>query len=526
MDNWKNDDTEKTNTPESVSDSQNDSVEENAVRADASAFTDDGDQYQQMNDPRETSFGLNEDSSDEQNASSEDANASGRAASGSPYVDGFRPAGSYQNSYSDSYGYTPYRTPYTEPEVKPKKRTRTGLIVFIIVLSVFVLLFLGGFAVYGLIRSDLGASLGLASGHTAAVTSENPIKPSRPIAPESDTTTAATTSFVPVENAPTINIITPPQTTTAAPVYEDGMRVLTIQEIAVKVKPSVVGVVTAQYGGTGLGSGIIMSTDGYILTNAHVVENGEEFKVILDDGTEHEAALIGADKKSDIAILKIEADNLPAAEFGDSDALVVGDMAVAIGNPSSLELSGTTTSGIISAVDREIIVDTEGNKLHLIQTDAAINPGNSGGPLLNRYGQVIGINTVKISSSNFEGLGFAIPTNVFKPIVDELFQYGQVHGHPGIGIIGSSISSYQSRAFNIPMGVYITTVQESSDAFAKGIQAGDIITAVNGETVASVADINLIKNRFGVGDTLTLSVYRNGETFDVEITLMDDIDIN
>ena len=444
-----------------------------------------------------------------------------RAASGSPYTD---------SSYR-SYAYADARSPYDDPVPRRKRRRRlsSGMVVFIVALSVFALIFIGGLAVYGLMRSDVGAALGLSSGGASASTGENPIKPPKQSTTAAAVTTTATTAFRPIENAPSINILPAPVRTTAAPVYDaNGMRVLTIKEIYDKVVPSVVGVVTAldaSYGGKSLGSGIIMSEDGFILTNAHVVENGVSYTVILNDKTEYGAALIGADKKSDIAILKIEAENLPAAEFGDSDALEVGDLAVAIGNPSSLDLAGTTTSGIISAVDRDIVVDSEGNKLKLIQTDAAINPGNSGGPLLNCYGQVIGINTVKLSSDTYEGLCFAIPTAVFKPIVDELLQYGQVSGYPSIGITGYAVDSYKASAYRVPEGVYIVTVNEKSDAYAKGIQPGDIITAINGEPVTSISDINLVKNTFKVGDTITLTLYRGDGYWDCEIRLVDEIEL-
>ena len=436
------------------------------------------------------------------------------------------PAGA-QNGFPN-YSYS-IRSPYDDdtPKVRPRKK-HTGLIVFIVVVCLLVLTFVGGITLLTLMRSNLGAALGLVPATTASQRAENPIKP-----PEQSTaaaSTAATTVFRPVENAPSIEIREAPPRTTAVPVYdESGMRVLTINEIYRKVVPSVVGVVTqvesSLGSGTSLGSGIIMSEDGFILTNAHVVEEGTSFTVILDDKSEYEASVIASDKKSDIAVLKIEASGLPAAEFGDSDALEVGDLAVAIGNPSSLDLAGTTTSGIISAVNREIIVDASGNKLRLIQTDAAINPGNSGGPLLNCYGQVIGISTVKLNSSTYEGLCFAIPTNVFKPIVDELMQYGQVSGYPSIGITGKAVDQYRSQAYNIPMGVLVASVSEASGAYAAGIQAGDVITAVNGEAVYSVSDINVIKNTFRVGDTLTLTIYRDGNTMDLEVRLVDETEL-
>jgi serine protease Do len=429
------------------------------------------------------------------------------------------------NPYGGSYGY--YRDPYAEP-ARVRRRMRPGLTAFLIVLSIIILLFLGGVAVYGLIHSDMGAALGIGN---PSMTSggDNPIKPQQTSAVTEAAATTAATSFVPIANAPSIVIVATPTEPPTEPVCdENGMRVLSIQEIARKVKPSVVGVVTtlgSVYSGKSLGSGIIMSEDGFILTNAHVVEGGASYTVTLDDKTAYDATLIGADEKSDIAILKIDAHGLIPATFGDSDSLVVGDLAVAIGNPSSLDLAGTTTAGIISAVDRNIVVDEKGNMLELIQTDAAINPGNSGGPLLNRYGQVIGINTVKLNSQTYEGLCFAIPTNVFKPIVDELLQYGQVRGYPTIGITGKAVEAAQARAYRIPLGVYIVTIDERSDAYAKGLKPGDIITYVNGTMVSSVADINIGKKGMKVGDTLTLTVYRNGETFDVDVVLMDEIDL-
>jgi len=526
MDNWKNNDSEQDSN---VQNSQ--SPADSCPPADNSADADFSDRKDVTSSSDETDY---------TNSSGFSSDGFGsRANSGSPYVDGFRPADSRRtsahtpyNTYTAGFDYGSenasgyYRTPDTDSLPPVKKRRKTGTLIFIVIICVIVLLFIGGFAVYGLITSELGASLGLAHGSTgSASVGNNPIKPPA-TSIQSDSTTA-TTAFTPIDNAPSINIISAPvSTTTTQAVYEDGLKVLSIGEIAEKVTPSVVGIVTTQEMGTGLGSGIIMSEDGYILTNAHVVENGLSFQVILDNGEEFEASLIGADKKSDIAIIKIEATGLKAAEFGDSSAMKVGDLSVAIGNPSSLDLAGTTTAGIISAVDREIVVDSEGNKLRLIQTDAAINPGNSGGPLLNKYGQVIGINTVKMNSDTYEGLCFAIPTNVFKPIVDELFAYGCVHGHPSFGVSGRNLSYNQSRTFNVPMGFYIEFVNESSDAYTKGLQAGDIIVGINGQNVTTLSEINLVKNTFSVGDTVTLTVYRDGETLSFDIVLMDEADIS
>ena len=424
----------------------------------------------------------------------------------------------YNPYVSDPQDYT-YYPPQSYRSV-PRRSSRK-LIVLLCIFSGLIIFSIGVVGSYILLHYSAAHRLGLMNppdvppvGTTAA-----------PAA-----TTAVTTRFVPVENPPTIVIEESPIEPEPEPVYDEtGRQVLSIPQIVAKAKPSVVGVLSYRQTDTSeassLGSGIIMSEDGFILTNAHVVTGGVRFQIILDDSVEHDAELIGYDEKSDIAIMKIDAEGLTPAEFGDSDALIVGDIAVAIGNPTSLDLAGTVTSGIISARDREIVVDSSGNILKLIQTDAAINPGNSGGPLLNKYGQVIGINTIKMNSSYYEGLCFAIPTNVFKPIVDELFAKGYVSGYPSIGISGASVT-YTDQAYGMPAGVFVSIVNEKSDAFAKGIVPGDIITHVNGEPVTSVSDINIIKNGFGVGDSLTLTIFRNSETFDVEITLVDTNDLN
>ena len=210
-------------------------------------------------------------------------------------------------------------------------------------------------------------------------------------------------------------------------------------DIAKKAGPAVVGVVskitTTTYFGLsqeqeGGGSGIIINSDGYIITNQHVINGATTVKVVLNNGKEYDAKLIGQDRKTDLAVIKIEETNLPTAELGQSSALEVGELAVAIGNPMGLEFAGSVTAGVISALNRTMTVD--GRQYTLIQTDAAINPGNSGGALVNKYGQVIGINTVKIGASGYEGMGFAIPIDIAMPIINELLESGYVKGRPVI----------------------------------------------------------------------------------------------
>ncbi len=298
---------------------------------------------------------------------------------------------------------------------------------------------------------------------------------------------------------------------------------LSLQDIYDLVSPAVVGI-TAYIEGYeySYGTGVVFTADGYIITNTHVLEGCDAATVKFSDGTEYEALLVGSDESSDIAVLYIDGENLPYAEFGDSDALRVGDQAIAIGNPLGETYSGTMTNGIISAINRNITYN--GHTMTLLQTNAALNEGNSGGPLINAYGQVVGITNMKIMStyySTVEGIGFAIPSSVVKEVADQLIEYGVVLGEPTIGIVAGSVSAEAMELYNLPEGIYVSEVSEGSDALEKGLQAGDVITAVNGEAVTSVADVNLIKEGYEVGDTIILTVYRDGETFDLEIELVD-----
>ena len=302
---------------------------------------------------------------------------------------------------------------------------------------------------------------------------------------------------------------------------------LTLQEIYDAVSPAVVGITTyvdeLEYG---WGTGVVFTPDGYIITNTHVLQGCTGAKVAFADGGEYEARLVGADEASDIAVLYIGGEDLPCAQFGSSDALQVGDTAVAIGNPLGQAYTGTMTNGIISAIDRNVTY--EGHTMTLLQTNAALNEGNSGGPLINAGGQVIGITNMKIMSSYYttvEGIGFAIPSAVVKRIADQLIEHGLVLGEPTIGIVAGPVGSEAMSLYDLPNGIYITQVNQGSDALEKGLQAGDVVTAVNGESVSTVAQVNAIKEGKKVGDSLTLSVWRDGETFDLEIVLVDKADI-
>ncbi len=313
-----------------------------------------------------------------------------------------------------------------------------------------------------------------------------------------------------------------------------------------KVMPSIVGIkvtynVTTNsmfgfFGGgnrsstsaaTASGSGIIISEDGYILTNNHVVDSASSntyydisdatsVKVTLyDNDKEYDAKIVGKDSQTDLAVLKIDATDLTAAEFADSSSVKIGEFAMAVGNP--LDLGATITCGIISAVNREV-EDNDGNIYSCIQTDAAINSGNSGGALVNSQGQVIGVNTLKVSSTGVEGIGFAIPINSTVDITKELITYNKVR-RPYIGISGRDLDKETASHYDLVEGVYIVSIEEFSAAEKAGLKVGDVITAVDGKEIKTMDELNKIKNEHSIGDTITLTVHRDGNKKDISVTL-------
>ena len=275
------------------------------------------------------------------------------------------------------------------------------------------------------------------------------------------------------------------------------------------------------------GSGVIISADGYILTNNHVVnstssssfyELGKATKItvkLFNDDTEYEAKIVGTDEQTDLAVIKIEKDGLTAAELGDSDTVQVGEFCMAIGNP--LGLGTTVTDGIVSAVNREV-TDEDNNSYTAIQTNAAINSGNSGGALVNSKGQVIGINTLKVSGDGVEGVGFAIPINSTKDIYQQLIEYNKVK-RPYLGIGGINVDEDLARVNNLTVGIYVKTLDTFSAAEKAGIKVGDVITKVDGKDVKTVDELNEIKNEKKIGDKITLTIWRDGKTQDIEVTL-------
>lgn len=428
---------------------------------------------------------------------------------------------SYVNYYSDPNG--------GDPNKKPKKK-HTGLKVAAFVLAM-VLVSGGSIGVYEGIRSsnaDNSSSIVASNDSSAAESSTGDSSSSK----KSD----SSQSWIQLAST-------------------NGS--MSVADIVKKVTPSVVGVQSTfsssngsnnnpmnGYGGffgygsqgnngsqgmTGVGTGIIMSKDGYIVTNAHVIYDdeygyGEASSVQIqmsDEETTYDARIVAYDKEADIAVLKIDADNLTPAEFGDSSC-EVGEMVVAIGNPLGLQFQNTVTCGIISALDRKVTIND--NTMTLIQTDTAINNGNSGGPLINSSGQVIGINSAKMSSTysgeaTVEGIGFAIPMSEAKSIVDDLINYGYVTGRPQLGISCQDVTEAVSQAYNIPVGAYIFSVTAGGAADQAGLQPGDVITGIQDQTISTTEELNAVKNQYKAGDTITLTYVRAGETKKVDVTL-------
>lgn len=429
---------------------------------------------------------------------------------------------SYVNYYSDPNG--------GDPNKKPKKK-HTGLKVAAFVLAM-VLVSGGSIGVYEGIRSsnaDNSSSIVASNDSSAAESSTGDSSSSK----KSD----SSQSWIQLAST-------------------NGS--MSVADIVKKVTPSVVGVQSTfsssngsnnnpmnGYGGffgygsqgnngsqgmTGVGTGIIMSKDGYIVTNAHVIYDdeygyGEASSVQIqmsDEETTYDARIVAYDKEADIAVLKIDADNLTPAEFGDSSSCEVGEMVVAIGNPLGLQFQNTVTCGIISALDRKVTIND--NTMTLIQTDTAINNGNSGGPLINSSGQVIGINSAKMSSTysgeaTVEGIGFAIPMSEAKSIVDVLINYGYVTGRPQLGISCQDVTEAVSQAYNIPVGAYIFSVTAGGAADQAGLQPGDVITGIQDQTISTTEELNAVKNQYKAGDTITLTYVRAGETKKVDVTL-------
>ena len=291
---------------------------------------------------------------------------------------------------------------------------------------------------------------------------------------------------------------------------------LGLQEIYDKCIPSVVSISCTFSNGSGSGTGVVLTQNGYLVTNAHVIDGAQSIEVLLTDGRTFTAQLVGADTLSDLAVLYVNTNDLVPAEFCDSTQIRVGDAVVAIGDPLGVAFRGTMTDGIVSAINRDVV--SGGRKMTLIQTNAALNSGNSGGPLINCFGQVIGINTMKIGifadDAGVEGLGFAIPSVTVQEIVNQLLTQGYVSGRPAIGLSGEWVSSFDQVFRRMPAGLYITAAPEDTE-----IQTGDILMYIGDARVTNDTELENALYAHNAGDTVTLTLYRNGSQYTTSITL-------
>lgn len=310
-----------------------------------------------------------------------------------------------------------------------------------------------------------------------------------------------------------------------------GLPLLTPAQIGAKASAAVVAINTTGrvqgiFGNVGTvegaGSGVLISANGYIVTNNHVISNSTTITVNLADGTTHQAEIIGQDPMTDLAVIKIQGETFPYIEMGDSSTVQLGDQVVAIGNPLG-ELEGSLTVGYISSTNRTVSVKEDSGMVTtlygLLQTDAAINRGNSGGALISMRGELIGINSVKNTAVGVEGLGFAIPTNTAKPIIEDLLKHGYVTDRPTMGLSGLPIKPEMVTEYGYPQGIYVRGVLAGGPADQAGLQRGDIITEMDGQAVKTISDINGIKNQYKAGDEVELTVVRASETLQIKLVL-------
>jgi serine protease Do len=464
----------------------------------------------------------------------------------SPYGQYNNPYGSYQNPYGNynnpygTYGQNQYNQPPQQQQQqqywnyqqyggqyqqqnpqqpKPPKKKNTGLHVFLWILGVLVVGFALGFSVLGF-QTAMDQKQG-SSEITASQPSEN------------ESTASSASSKAQVEGGIQGNGTNPGSAGITVQQQPSGDE-LNAKNVYKKVVESVVGVETTvagaieAQGGVIQGTGIVATSDGYILTNAHVVNysRANKVKVILHNKKEYEATVVGYDKTSDIAVLKIKATNLTAAVFGNADQLEIGDSVIAIGNPGGMSYSSSLTGGYVSALNRTIESHSD-NGMTYIQTDAAINPGNSGGPLVNMYGQVVGINSNKIVETGYEGMGFAIPISKAKTIIDDLVSRGYVTGRSRLGISAIPITEAQSQISGYPVGVIIKAIGADSDLKNSKVVVGDIITKADGQNIASLEDLYAVMNKHKAGETITLTIFSTsadqvGSTRQVKTKLLED----
>lgn len=395
-----------------------------------------------------------------------------------------------------------YRTGSTRP-----RKNRSGLVALLLIAIIFLA---GIISALGLLNIRLFRQLEKQPEDNSTPLSFSQNDPTMPESTEAPTN-------MPTEPEITLDLSQSPPSVENIP-QEGG---LSLQAIYEKAIPSVVSISCTLHSGSSSGTGVVLSSDGYLLTNYHVIEGAASIVATFTDGQALPALVIGQDLISDLAVLRVEADNLIAAEFGDSSVLRVGDAVVAIGDPLGSKLRGTMTDGIISAINRDI--EADGRVMTLIQTNAALNSGNSGGPLLNCYGQVIGINTLKIGnvvdSAGVEGLGFAIPSATVKEVVDQLIAYGYVVGRPTLGMHFQELSFLYQQMYQLPQGLYISEVDDNSHAAQLGISPGDILIGFDGTRITEADTLRTLLYTHQAGDQVEIVIYRSGRQYQLTLTI-------
>lgn len=419
--------------------------------------------------------------------------------------------------YTPPYS-APCNTPYTPAHdtAQPKKK---GAGARVMLVCLWVLLGLFSITIIG----TCGYYMGLKDKNEDLPIRDNPItdflKPTEPTATE-EITEAVDNSNLYGDGEIVLN---------KYPADKDDSSKYNNQTAFEKVSPSAVSIMCysdkAKETLKGQGTGIIINTEGYIVTNSHVIGDSKSayiIDVILSDGNTYDAKVVGYDTRTDLAVIKITAENLVPAEFADSDLASIGEDVIAVGNPGGIEFQNTLTRGVISAKDRTLDLSTQ---VKYIQTDAAINPGNSGGPLSNLCGQVIGVNSAKIASEDYEGMGFAIPSRTVKEVVDDLIKQGYVSNRVKIGITGTAVTAGEAQYNNVPQGILVSEIIEGGPCDNGEVKASDIIVALDDYEIKSFNDIYTALTNYREGDTATLKLYRmeTQEYIETEITLQADI---
>lgn len=431
----------------------------------------------------------------------------------------------YQNNRNLPPQYNAYAPYPPMPPRPPKKKANAGLIAIIVVLCVLLLGSMVGYFVYFVSENNKKQDNNSSNSYSFTMPNYGYNIPS------TEPTTAPVSEHKESDYSDKADENYKGVVLESKPKDADSNKSYTAESAFDKVSDSVVGIVgytdeiTTVENSATQGSGIILTSDGYVVTNAHVIGNSKTtylLQVVTSDGKSYNAGVVGYDSRTDIAVLKMDdAKDLKAATFGDSEKIELGEDIIVVGNPGGLDYQNSITKGIVSAVDRKM---SSTSLVKYIQTDAAINPGNSGGPIVNLYGQVVGIATAKIVSEKYEGMGFAIPSETAKDIIDTLMKKGYVEGRVKIGITGSNVSSDVASAYGVPMGIMVDEISKDGPCYGTELKTDDIITGVDDKEIQSFSDIYEILETHKPGDKIVIKYYRMSDqsTGEVEVTLAED----